>query len=681
MLLREDLVRCFAADPTERFGSAAELAKSLRALPDRRTALAAQQAELAVRERAAYKRGVMRTLGTAAGIVGLLLFLAINNFVQARKAAISGAAASREGVRADAQARKAAENEQNSRRLLYASDMNLAQQSLKLNNLGKARRLLDRHRPEPGQEDLRGWEWRYLWQLTRSSALGTLTNRPTTRGWSVSFSPDGTRLAAGWLDGRVDLRDVPGRRLVRALTDREQHHQGHVAFSPVRNLLAATSEPKVVTLYNLDSGQESIFWRASDRGDWRVRNLSFSQDGSKLVIYARSGSDELGDEVSVVNVSSSKIESRHKIVSGYSLHGFLGAAQLSPDNRRLYMTRQYSIQCLDLATGQKLWETEPEQAFGMTSLALSPDGRVLASSSGYKDPTICVSDAATGQRLKRLEGHTGWVCKVVFSKDGRHLISAATDQTIRFGDASTWTEKSVLRGHINEIHTVAFAESAQLVASAAKDGNLTLWREDGNYLSTEGQDTLRPWNVETGQIVVSIYAKIGRATIAAGGRVLVALIEKGNNSEIEFYDLAHPGPAPSHFPGILHLASLTVSPDGELVAAIDNGQVRLYDPAKGESIEPPLHGHLNPVYGIAFSPDGRRLLSASGSREAVKLWDVGTRQELLTLGGTGSMLWTAQWSADGDLILVGPPWQTWHAPSREEIAAAESNEKKETKQP
>src|SRR6185369_12935592 len=128
-----------------------------------------------------------------------------------------------ERQRADAQARKASESQQQSRRLLYASDMNLAQQSLKLNNLGKALRLLDSHRPQHGEEDLRGWEWRYLWQLTRSSALVTLTNRPT-HGTSVSFSPDGTRLAVGWFDGRVDLWDVPGRRLVRALPHLEKLH-------------------------------------------------------------------------------------------------------------------------------------------------------------------------------------------------------------------------------------------------------------------------------------------------------------------------------------------------------------------------------------------------------------------------------------------------------------------------
>jgi len=46
------------------------------------------------------------------------------------------------------------------------------------------------------------------------------------------------------------------------------------------------------------------------------------------------------------------------------------------------------------------------------------------------------------------------------------------------------------------------------------------------------------------------------------------------------------------------------------------------------------------------------LISKASAREAVKLWDVGTRQELLTLAGTGSDLHMARWSADGDVILV-----------------------------
>ena len=76
--------------------------------------------------------------------------------------------------RVDTHALKASESQQQSRRLLYASDMNLALQSLNVNNLGRARRLLDWHRPQAGEEDLRGWEWRCLWQLTRSIALVNL---------------------------------------------------------------------------------------------------------------------------------------------------------------------------------------------------------------------------------------------------------------------------------------------------------------------------------------------------------------------------------------------------------------------------------------------------------------------------------------------------------------------------
>ena len=75
------------------------------------------------------------------------------------------------------------------------------------------------------------------------------------------------------------------------------------------------------------------------------------------------------------------------------------------------------------------------------------------------------------------------------------------------------------------------------------------------------------------------------------------------------------------------------------------------------------------------------MISASGEREAAKLWDVGTRQELLTLDGTGSHLTAARWSADGNVIIAGAPWQAWRAPSWEEIAASETPEKTELKQP
>ena len=273
------VMKCLEKDRTRRYETANGLAADLKRHLNNEPVIA-RPPSAAYRFQKAWRRNKLVFTAAAAVAVALVAGIGVSTWqavvaTQARSVAVHEQAQSRvaqqkaetEQQRADAQARKASESEQQSRRLLYASDMNLAQQALKLNNLGQARRLLDRHRPQPGEEDLRGWEWRYLWQLTRSSALVTLTNRPT-RGFSVSFSPDGKRLAVGWWDGRVDLWDVPGRRWVRALTDREHPHPGRVAFSPVRNLLAATSEPKVVTLYDLDSGRESILWRAPDQGEW-----------------------------------------------------------------------------------------------------------------------------------------------------------------------------------------------------------------------------------------------------------------------------------------------------------------------------------------------------------------------------------------------------------------------------
>ncbi len=747
-----------------------------------------------------------------------------------------------ERQRADSLGQRALESQRHSRRLLYAADMSLAQQVLKLNNLALARRLLDRHRPQPDEEDLRGWEWRYLWQLTRSSAIVTLTNRPQTSASSVSFSPDGNLLAAGWSDGHADLWDVPGGRLIRVLTHGKGSPGGLVTFSPIRNLLAATANPDAVCLADLDSGQESILWRAPDPHAWNVTDLAFSRDGSRLVIYAGSV-DALGDEVWVVNVSSSKVESRHP--TAYAGNFYHGAAQISPDNRRLYLakfgTYRYRIQCLDLATGQTLWQTEPQQDAGLTTLVVSPDGRLLASGSGYEDPAIRIWDAATGQPVARLDGHSAWVCKLAFSKDGRRLISAATDQTIRLWDTNRWAETQVLRGHTAAVLGVAISEQTQRIASAGSDGNLMLWQangqnategyrrlpqlrgyhvfqmdhsrmlslapsqppevvdfkggfspaplpkagdftnflrwfgtnllcrwdgtnqilvdemrggefipraavmldsatrpaklaynaarqflawseepssnsvylvnldapgrrielrsdvpglvpsnfsEDGRYLAAANRgawywDSFCVWDVETGQKVVSIHEAgvgLGR-TFAAGGRVLVVGIDQGENHEIRFYDLVHPDHEPRRFPGRAEHHGVWASPDGGLVAVSTGaGEVRLFDAAKGELIDS-LHGHQNKALAVAFSPDGRRLISSSGGREAVKLWDVGTRQELLTLAGIGAPLYQAGWSADGDVIYAADPWQAWVAPSWEEIAAAEAKEQAGTSPP
>jgi eukaryotic-like serine/threonine-protein kinase len=734
-----------------------------------------------------------------------------------------------ERTRANDQAHKATASELHARRMLYVADINLAQHSLRLNNLGRSRRLLDRHRPEPGEQDLRGWEWRYLWQLSSSSAIATLTRGPV-RGLSVAFSSDGSRLAVGWEDGRVELWDVESRRRVGTLLDGESRWPGaRVAFSPVRNLVVTPSGLQEVMLFDLDADRQSTLWQAPQGEEWMVHDIAFSNDGSRVVVYVYSR--ENGGQVHVVHVSTSEVELSRPAVS---VAGFFGsrAARLAADNQHLFLSQSdgvnFRIECLHLATGEVQWQTEPRGGLILTAIAASPDGRFLATASGYEHVVIHVWDAESGRQVNRLDGHTGWVADLVFTEDAEYLVSGASDQTIRIWDTSDWSEVRVLRGHTDEVHSIAVSKLGKLVASAGKDRDVKLWKmeggpatetyirlpddldarqvvildearvlllpsdrppalmdlnrgaselalpdiasspdvlgwsasnllfhwngtdqilihelrgsrflrrgavqiesgirpsglaynphrqllawsegpssasiwlanlatdglrmelrsdvpellpfrfsDNGNHLvaRTPSERSLRVWNVESGRLVVSIdERRIIDAAFALGGRTLVASLPLAISHEIGFYDLAPPGQAPRFIPGKEASHSLAVSPDGRLVAvATHAGTVPLFDAERAE-LAGTLHEHLNAAVGVAFSPDGRRLISSGTGREAVKLWDVDTQQELLNLPGAGSRLTEARWTADGNVILAGPPWQAWRAPSWEEIEVAE----------
>jgi class 3 adenylate cyclase/tetratricopeptide (TPR) repeat protein len=85
-LLQEDLEKCFAGDPQERFASAGALAEQLRSLEERRVASQKQQTLLKERERAAYRRGTMRTAGLALAVIGIVSGLALYAFWQRHEA-------------------------------------------------------------------------------------------------------------------------------------------------------------------------------------------------------------------------------------------------------------------------------------------------------------------------------------------------------------------------------------------------------------------------------------------------------------------------------------------------------------------------------------------------------------------------------------------------------------------
>ena len=84
------------------------------------------------------------------------------------------------------------------------------------------------------------------------------------------------------------------------------------------------------------------------------------------------------------------------------------------------------------------------------------------------------------------------------------------------------------------------------------------------------------------------------------------------------------------------------------------------------------------AHSVAFTADGQRLAAGSGSgHEAIRLWDVQSKQELLTLASSGVVFAKTDFSPDGNILssLDGPGYlHLWLAPSWEEIAALEEKE-------
>jgi WD40 repeat protein len=111
----------------------------------------------------------------------------------------------------------------------------------------------------------------------------------------------------------------------------------------------------------------------------------------------------------------------------------------SPDGRRVMVATLIEVQIWDAAKGKELLVFDAN----VESAAFSPDGRYMLT--GERDAKAHLRDAATGQEVRRFEGHTDSIESVAFSPDGRYVLTGSVDGTARLWDAASGKELKQLK--------------------------------------------------------------------------------------------------------------------------------------------------------------------------------------------------------------------------------------------
>ena len=358
-------------------------------------------------------------------------------------------------------ARQQAQDEaEQRRRLLYRSDMNEAMQAWQDAYIGGVVKALQRHRPAPGEKDLRGFEWYYLNRLCRSVLeVPTLTHdQPVT---SVTYSPNGKILATGCGDGTVLLwqADTLGPAgQCRGLSQTANS----MCFSPDGRWLAAASDDGRIVIWETGAYQAQTTIHQESLP--RVEDMAFSPDGNLLAVAPGFGPARL------IDVQFGTVRKAYNHRQDGTLPR---SVAFSGDGDTLAVgCEQGHIILFDMNDPDK-WKTLEGHRNRVWCLTYSGDGKTLASAS--EDNTIRLWDTGSDTPRETLTGHTNKIWSIVFSPSGEVLASAGTDRTIKFWQVSNGRQIDEIRGHSNTVAGLAYTPDGRRLASASFDRNVKLW--------------------------------------------------------------------------------------------------------------------------------------------------------------------------------------------------------------
>jgi eukaryotic-like serine/threonine-protein kinase len=511
-----------------------------------------------------------------------------------------------------------------------------------------------------------------LWDSATAKLPRTLRGH-TAAITSLSYRPDGKRLASASLDGTVRVWDLATEAEVLSFGVPGDGVMC-VAYSPDGRRIASWGTNTDIRVWDAVTGEQQLLLA----GHWhRVVSLLFSKDGRHLVSAGPDGRR-------IWDLQTGRPEKTFRGINSATL-----MATFSPDGRRLVFAGcDGTVQVWDWPSGQEVLALRGHTDV-VTAVAFSSDGHRLFSAS--PDGTLRVWDgtplAAGGAKGRPLQGHQGPVLGLAFSPDGRSLATGALDGTARLWDVGARKLLHTLPGQ--DVSTVAFHDGGRRLTTVSVDGTLVQWdpatgerrrilrahlgpiwntnfgagfSTDGERVASLSKDgAVRVWETDSGREVVSTREGAAMAMTAFlspdGQQVAVAgigslrLLEVASKKPVADWSI-------SSLHGVHHMA---FSPDGRCLATASwDGTVRVWESKSGKLLHTFHHGGHRQVPGrsapttvacVAFHPNGRQLASG-GSDNTAKIWDLDTDREVDTLHGTIGYVMALAYSPDGKLLAV-----------------------------
>ncbi len=413
-----------------------------------------------------------------------------------------------------------------SRERLYAMRMNNAWSLHKRGNTDDVKRLLDLTRPQAGEEDLRDFEWRLLWQAVRLEkpirTLGPASEKFSSR---IAWRADGRLMlsngASRWTHRHVDVWD-PGA--TRASTTYKPHHDDTkvLGFCAETSVAAVGTDGQRIGLVSFLSNQsaERLVVRLSEREN--VGPAEFSNDGRyvltsawdpdlKLVrcqLYATETTELV--YTTTVRAQSWRIGNAFLAVSG--------------DGSRIAVASvKDGIRVIDWRRDQVLYQVEVSDLFNGADqliLSLSADGRYFTAGAGWSTYLVTLVDLETGEqrplpsaspharraRTRSIEkGNresppgSRHVSGLTFSPSGRKLLASGSP------DAEIWDvtsgESLDIRKLAGGVHTAAFSPDESQIAFSLHTGEIQIFPLESKAVMPAKLGPIRITNVGMGRVL------------------------------------------------------------------------------------------------------------------------------------------------------------------------------------